>query len=197
MEYISNERGQFFYEGSLVVTVKATGTVYFVSKEMLVIKAYKKNAKKAFISTRYKSFERIKEVVKASIESEVSFFNLKQTQKVEASKALKKFRDELEVGTILYTSWGYEQTNVEFYQVVSVKGAFCEIREVAKVSHDLTDMSGKVIPKPNSFIGEPIKRKILNGYVKIHNSANASPLPFKVLSTGTKVYEGRYESSYY
>ena len=40
-----NEKGQMFYEGSLVLTAK-DGSVFFVSTEMLVCKAYRAKAKK-------------------------------------------------------------------------------------------------------------------------------------------------------
>ncbi|WP_151745302.1 hypothetical protein [Acinetobacter calcoaceticus] len=197
MQYISNELGQYFYQGSQKITVKATGSVFFVSKEMKIVKAYKAKGTKPFINYRYDSLEYMLKRVEEMIASEVKKHADKLERKDKKAESIKKFRDELQVGTILYTSWGYEQTNVSFYQVISVKGAFCEVREVAQMSHDLTDMSGKVVPKPNSFIGEPIRKKILDGYIKISSCEYASPLAYETLPTGTKIYKGCYTSSYY
>lgn len=38
-------------------------------------------------------------------------------------KAAAAFRESLRVGDILYSSWGWEQTNIDFYQVVAIRGS--------------------------------------------------------------------------
>lgn len=190
-----NEKGQMYYEGSLVFTAK-DGSVFYVSLEMLVCKAYKAKAKKPFMNYRYKTVERLKMAVTENINSCNQRLERKQNQKEVEKESIAKFRQELEVGTILSTCWGYEQTNVEFYQVVSKKGAFCELREIAKRSHDTAYMQTEVSPKPNSFTGEVIRKKILNGYVMINSHIRATPLEFEELATGTKVYKRCHTSSY-
>ena len=45
----------------------------------------------------------------------------------------------LVVGDILYNSWGWEQTNIDFYQVVESKGQTVKLREIAG---DITDGTG-------------------------------------------------------
>ncbi|QIT20016.1 hypothetical protein [Acinetobacter pittii] len=198
MNLIANEKGQLFYTGSLKVVVKETGSVYYISEKNLVVKAYKAKAKKPFLNYRYKSMERIKEVVKNSIDSEVRYYNQKQEYKAQAAAATKKFRDELQVGDILSTSWGYEQTNVEFYQVIEKKGAKCTLREIARRVHHTQWAAGEVSPKPNEFIGEEFTRKIMNNYVKIHSSANATLHGYTVIpETGTRVYNRVHYSAYY
>lgn len=71
--------------------------------------------------------------------------------------------DDIKVGTIFYTSWGYEQTNVEFYQVVSRSGLMVEVRELcAEIIDGHHDMSGMKIPKIGEFYGKEImKRKLM------------------------------------
>lgn len=39
-------------------------------------------------------------------------------------------------GTIFYTSWGYEQTNVDFYKVVSVANKFFTVEKLENISRD-------------------------------------------------------------
>lgn len=39
----------------------------------------------------------------------------------------------LRVGDILRSLWGYEQTNVDFYEVVAVSGSMVTLRELAQV----------------------------------------------------------------
>ncbi|MDY7730080.1 MULTISPECIES: hypothetical protein [Acinetobacter] len=194
-KFTQNEKGQMFYEGSLVLTAK-DGSVFFVSTEMLVCKAYRAKAKKPFINTHYRTIERLKQAVGESIQSCNARYEQKLQNKEKTAERLKKFREELQVGDVLSTCWGYEQTNVEFYQVVSKKGAFCEVREIAKRSHDTAFMQSEVSPKQNEFIGEPIKKKILDGYIMITSYIRATPHEYETLATGTKVYKRSYVSSY-
>jgi hypothetical protein len=55
----------------------------------------------------------------------------RKAEKREAQKALNA-SDFFEVGTIIYNSWGYEQTNVSFYQVVKMTKKRITVREVSQ-----------------------------------------------------------------
>lgn len=191
-----NKRGHFQYEGSLIFKDKS-GSFYYVSNEMLVIKAYRKKAKKPFINTRYKSLDRLKLVLSNTITAMNENFEIEEAQKIKEKERLQKFRENLEVGTIFNTNWGYEQTNIEFYQVVSKKGSFCELQEIRSLSKEKGYMQYEVAPSVNSFCGQKIRRKIMNGYIAITSSINAYPLEYKELETGTKVYKNLDASSYY
>ncbi len=61
----------------------------------------------------------------------------------------------LKVGDILHSSWGYDQTNVEFYAVTKVSGRRVWIREIAQDFEATGFMSGKCWPAmPIRFCGE-------------------------------------------
>lgn len=65
------------------------------------------------------------------------------------------------VGDIFASAWGYEQTNVNFYQVISLHGK--KTVTVRKIRGDYkynAAMSGEVKPIANDFIGESLKRQI-------------------------------------
>ena len=66
------------------------------------------------------------------------------------------------VGDILTDSWGYEQTNVEFYMVTKIVSA-CKV-EIVELGHTQTDatsaMSGYVVPDRDRRIGEPIVKMV-------------------------------------
>lgn len=92
----------------------------------------------------------------------------------------------IKVGDILCDSWGYEQTNVEFYLVTKIIGA-CKI-EIVELGHteveNETSMSGYVMPDKNRRIGEPIQKVVsqsswekIDGrfHVKINNSISLTP----------------------
>lgn len=68
-------------------------------------------------------------------------------------------------GAILYSSWGYEQTNIDFYRVLSRKGDFVMIQPIGKIksfaefSGRTWDDRGTCIPDPSNT-GEPFRKKI-------------------------------------
>lgn len=67
----------------------------------------------------------------------------------------------LTTGQILYTSWGYDQTNVEFYEVVAVRGAVVDIRRLGEESkqNEPTSMQGSKLAVAGQYVGEVIKGK--------------------------------------
>lgn len=67
------------------------------------------------------------------------------------------------VGSIFYSSWGYDQTNVSFYEVVGLTPASVKIREVAKSYVEQNGPAGnKVIPQPGNYIGGEMTKRLQN-----------------------------------
>jgi hypothetical protein len=103
-------------------------------------------------------------------------FYLSVYKEKQAKEKRKKENNDVKynVGNILYESWGYDQTNVNFYQVIEVKGTFITIREIkSKIFEQKSYDSGTVVPVKDKFIGEPLKRKAGN-YVKIKSYSSAA-----------------------
>ena len=66
----------------------------------------------------------------------------------------------LKVGDILNTSWGYDQTNVEFYQVIAVPTPHTVIvREVAQHREGTGWLCGNCAPVHDKFIGPPLTKR--------------------------------------
>jgi len=66
---------------------------------------------------------------------------------------------QIEVGAILYSSWGYDQTNVDFYCIVEVSKSFIKM---LPMGHDYTpngSMDGSVMPIIVDFSAEVMRRK--------------------------------------
>lgn len=82
----------------------------------------------------------------------------------------------LKVGSILSSSWGYDQTNVDFYEVVEIHGKLgLTIREIAAQVVESKGSQDLVAPVPGRYVGDPM-RKIANDYgVKISSFAHARP----------------------
>lgn len=86
-----------------------------------------------------------------------------------------------EVGLILSSSWGYEQTNVNFFEVVAVVGkCFVDVEEigsqVATDAHEgYSSMSSKVVPDPEARTGKITRCKVSRGSIKSPVYGYASP----------------------
>lgn len=94
------------------------------------------------------------------------------------------FINPAKVGDILCSSWGYDQTNVNYYQVTKVIGKMVEVREIgctslqgSMYSHGMAD---EVIPAKNNFLadGKPLKKLVRGSSykdysIKIASYANA------------------------
>jgi hypothetical protein len=65
------------------------------------------------------------------------------------------------VGDIFYTSGGYDQTNVAFYQVTRVSGKVADVRKVASRIDHSERGADYVVAVPDKFLG-PAKRVRLN-----------------------------------
>jgi hypothetical protein len=88
-------------------------------------------------------------------------------EELEALASSPAAPDPFAPGAILYASWGYEQTNVDFYRVVSRSSDFLALEKIKsqETSDDTPDrpatMTGKVVPAdPIEAIGPVIRRKL-------------------------------------
>lgn len=88
---------------------------------------------------------------------------------------------DFKTGDILATKWGYERTNVDFYEVVGVTAKSIRIRAIrSKTIEDVNNMARRVVPCPGEFvtdcfIGDGATRRVnpaFNG-VRITDYANA------------------------
>ena len=91
------------------------------------------------------------------------------------------FQTALKTGDILVSSWGYDQTNIDFYQVVEVAGKQTVIvREIAGTVTETGFMQGSVIPRPGVWARDslPMKKRAQSlapgrEYVKINECQTA------------------------
>lgn len=84
-------------------------------------------------------------------------------------KAIKAFNraglkasDHYAVGDVVYDCWGYEQTNIDYYQVVEVKPRSIVIRELEQNCREDGPMAmrGSCQPRRGEFKGEPILKPL-------------------------------------
>lgn len=91
----------------------------------------------------------------------------KREQDKKARQAEKaNFKHTLKAGDVLYTSWGYDQTNVDFYEVIEVKTKkTVVIRRIGQSTEENGFMSGQTSPIKGSFKGEPMTKRVQIGNV--------------------------------
>jgi hypothetical protein len=80
------------------------------------------------------------------------------------------------VGDILVSSWGYDQTNIDFYKVIGLTAKSVKIVKIGQQIHEQTGwLQETVLPDPDIVLSEPITRRVgiaSDGYsVKVRDYA--------------------------
>lgn len=124
--------------------------------EVFLAKAFTGRKKKPYFFYRYSTVE-------ARQESINQFIGYQQKEANEAQQrkdVVDNFERDVVVGDILHSSWGYEQTNCDWYQVTELVGKkSVKLREIgANLTYDHS-MSGKSSPVPNQYIGAEQTKK--------------------------------------
>lgn len=99
----------------------------------------------------------------ASILKEKQNAEARQARKDEEKRVkeeLKTAKPTLVAGDILNTSWGYDQTNVEYYLILEIKGKTAILQEIGQDVQENCYMSGITTPVPTVKRGEPFQKKI-------------------------------------
>ena len=66
------------------------------------------------------------------------------------------------VGDIFVCSWGYDQTNIDYYKVLEVKNKSVVISAIGQDRTYTGPMQGECTPCPNVVVGEPITKRIIS-----------------------------------
>jgi len=95
-----------------------------------------------------------------------------------------KFQIQLTEGSILCCSWGYDQTNIDFYQVVRLVGkTMCEVVKIESIIQSSNEYYDFVMPYPTAKGTKTYKRKIK--YWSERPSINISSFEFASLWDGS------------
>ena len=84
------------------------------------------------------------------------------------------------VGDVLYTSGGYNETNVSYYQVVAASGTSATIRKIEKRIFERSQYENAVVPVQGAFVGPPLKKRV-------QKATYGGPYKIKI-SDGTTAY---------
>lgn len=120
---------------------------------------------------RFKTEASREEYIAKFLESQEKYETEREAIKQAKKDAKKNMVNPFKVGDIVYDSWGYDQTNIDFYQVVEVGAKSVKIREIAaKYLESAGFMCEYVAPDKDNFTGEA-ETKILqiSGNKPLHN----------------------------
>lgn len=161
-------------EGSEEVTRKDLSGVVYVQKSSsacIIAVGYKGRAKKPTFNILFRSEIDLKEYIDRFFDSIV----FHEAEKLRRKEERKNMIITLRPGDVLCSSWGYDQTNVDFYQVIDVKNKRIIIREIAGNLEESGNMRGYTRPCRDAFIANPVvKTAISPNCVKIDSIRIAS-----------------------
>ncbi len=96
----------------------------------------------------------------------------------------------LAVGDVLRCRWGFDQTNVDYYQVTALIGrTMVEIRQIEAEEVEDMPMQGWSTPRYGRFIGDPLRRRAKGSSVRIDSHSSAYLMDPVSEADGKKVYE--------
>ena len=109
---------------------------------------------------RFNDKARLDRKIQETIESRKSHVETMQERRQERLE----YKHTLKVGDILVSSWGYDQTNIDFYEVVEVGEKSVKIREIdGKILPSGEQTQEKVMPAPGHFKGPPMLKLVGKG----------------------------------
>jgi len=130
------------------------------TRQQFLVLAYKGKATKQSFYESYMSEEKRNQRV-------AEFFaGLESHQATQAEYRAERMKPHtLKVGEVLYGSWGYEQTNCEFWEIIAVTKNGATLRQLGQeeVPGSQGFMSEKVVAKVGQFYGPAVKVRV-SGY---------------------------------
>ncbi len=149
---------------------------------------YKARSKKSNFQYRYGSTEARSKHVSEWMKTIQS---LKPSRRSASERALKE-------GDVLRCSWGYDQTNIDYYLVTKLIGK--TMVEIVKIGYGMKEetewMQGKCVPDKTKIIGEPIRKKANGEGVSISSLQWARKIDPKIVS-GTEIYDADQWTAYH
>lgn len=70
--------------------------------------------------------------------------------------------DIIEAGSILVSSWGYDQTNIDFYLCTKRSGDWATIIPVGSKIDNAAESVEYVVADTENILGAPLRRKVRN-----------------------------------
>lgn len=116
--------------------------------------------------------------------------------KAEKKAELASIVHDVKVGDIFKSSWGYDQTNIDFYEVIAVTGKSATVCAIGQISEgNGCYLQGVCVPAPGSFHGKPFKKLIQyhnatsGPHIKVCSHRHAWRIEPVAVIEGKKIFE--------
>jgi len=134
------------------------------NSERVTVKMWKPRGTKPFINYWFTSEAKADECIARQVESHLAWKKMKDDRKADRKGSAADLA-KVQVGSIFCNSWGYDQTNVDFYQVIAIKGRTLTLREVGQSSttkEGMSSMSDYRTAVKDSFIenGKTLTKRV-------------------------------------
>jgi len=117
------------------------------------VKIWRGKASSPFANYYFKDLEGRERLINAEKDNADKREVCATEKKAEKQLAKDSFINPFKIGDILYHSWGYDQTNIDYYQVVSLTAKSVTLRPIASKQTEATGWaSANVIPAKDHFI---------------------------------------------
>jgi hypothetical protein len=157
-----------------LASARASGYTVVAYKRAPVIVAFKAMAGKTFVKAWRDNCHRVafyyafnkpesaREYVERFVDNVARVRGTKADWKRERAekRAALRASDHYAVGDVLYNSWGYDQTNVDFYQVTHVGAKTIKIRPVKVNYRETGFMQGINQPRRFEFCGDELTKPL-------------------------------------
>tara|TARA_R100001530_G_scaffold28301_1_gene22389 strand:- start:1253 stop:1828 length:576 start_codon:yes stop_codon:yes gene_type:complete len=133
--------------------------------------------KKPVFHYRFKSPERMQEYIDKFFSDRKEHFVRKAEAKAKRESAGQEMANNAKVGDIYYSSWGYDQTNIDFYQIVAKKGKMSfMLQKIGSMISRHTDWGvDYVMPNPKHTKGEPMLKRMTEYGFNLNSYSSAVP----------------------
>ena len=109
------------------------GIEIYTDENKIVALGFKGKAKKPTFHYRFRSVESMHKYISEFIRTTRQREYAKANAKIEREQKKQVFFNSLNVGDIFVCSWGYDQTNIDFYEIVEKKNKSVVIRGITKL----------------------------------------------------------------
>ena len=165
---------------------------YLVKEETRYsLMVFKPKAIKPLVNFIFKTTEAREKYLVQIINNFDNYQASRLVRKLERQGVGVDIKNAVKIGDIFNATWGYDQTNQDFYQVVSLNGRRATLRELGReITSSAGFMSNHVVPIKDSFKNEPLTKLVQfsdgKPYFKIESFAYAR------LWDGKEQYESHY-----
>lgn len=178
------------------------GIEIFIDKARNCALGFSGRRNKSDFNYRFSNAEKMEQYCADFVAKNIKHAEIKKQEK--ADRLEKNRNVKVSVGDIFVSSWGYEQSNVDYYQVVGVSGQMIDVRKIASAreGNGLPDQ-GQCVPVPNNFVGDKVMRKRVRGLgeygvaFRVASYANAYLKKPVAVVAGVPMYESDFWSAYY